>query len=340
MVCLLCCVYLYLHPGIIAGEEGIAVIRMEERGAVRELLPLCLFLLGMGLLLWLFPGEEPVPEPPLAERDGIRVLAGVPDVPGEERTFSRQVLLAGTLLPVGPEHPLPRDYPAPSTRTLRAQVGLYLPTEEETALRAEAIYALCEMQLARPMEDGAVLTVGAVSSAQQEEMLRDAFGRCLRVYPLEEAMAMARALVPGGGQSEHQTGLAVDVRLTGALEMGYADPLERNETGRWLSENMWRYGFIRRYTRDGEAGNCENIHLRFVGKIHAAAMHTLDISFEEYWALLKSTGGLTLERDGQRWAWVLCRPCDDAFTVSVPPGAECTASTDGSGCAVAAVLSP
>ena len=310
----------------------------RKRGFFRELLPLGLFLLALALLSAAFPKAEPVKAAlPLAERDGIRVLAGIPDVPGEERTFSRQELLAGTLLPVSPVHPLPRDCPAPSTRTLRAQVGLYLPAEEETALRAEAIYALCEMEMEHPLEDGTVLTVGAVSCAQQEEMLREAFDRYARVYPLEEAVSRAREQVPGGGMSEHQTGLAVDVRLTGILELGRENPLERNETGRWISENMWRYGFIQRYTRQEEEGVCENVHLRYVGRIHAAAMHALDVSLEKYWALLRETGGLTLEREGRRWAWVVCAPCSDDFTVSVPEGADCAVSMDNDGHAAAAV---
>ena len=316
------------------------MITRRRRGLFRELLPWVCYLLVLALLPFVIPGTEPAKtSPPLGETDGIQVYVGIPDVPGEEQVFPRQELLAGTLLPVSPIHPLPPDYPMPSTRTLRAQVGMYLPVEEETALRAEATYALCEMEADHPLEDGAVLTVGAVSCAQQEEMLREAFDRYSRVYPLTEAIAHARTRVPGGGQSEHQTGLAVDVRLTGILELGRENPLERNETGRWISENMWRYGFIQRYTKPEEEGACENIHLRYVGKVHAAAMHALGITMEEYWTLLRETGGLTIERNGQCWAWVVCAPCADSFTVSVPKDAEHSVSTDNDGFA-AAVICP
>lgn len=287
----------------------------------------------MAALLWSGAQEE---SPILASAGEYAVLRGAPALTGGETVISRQTLLKGTLLLVSPAHPLPADYPPPDTRTVRALVGGYLPAEEDTALCREAIYSLCTLQTEHPLT-GAVFENGAVSAAQQEQARREAFSRFQQVYPLAQALEKARAAVPGGGESEHQTGCAVDVTLTGPLSMGYADPLARSEEGRWLRDNLWRYGFIRRYADGEEDGACEGIHLRYVGPLHAAALHALNTTLEEYLALLRREGALTLMKDSRPAAYLYCAPCQGDWHLPLPEGAEAQCSADNTGWAVAAI---
>lgn len=295
---------------------------------------LCVLVAWLFFLFWPRSGSSAV----LASRDGIAVLRGAPALEGEATCFSRQTLLQGKLMLVSPAHPLPADFPAPNTRGVRAQVGSFLPAAAETALWPEAVYALCAMQLAWPLEAGAELTRGALSPAQQDAWQKAAFQRFAAVYPLQTALARSQAAVPGGGESEHQLGYALDIVLTGALAVSRPDPLLRNDTGRFLAENGWRYGWIYRFGPGSSAeGGCEGIHLRFVGKIHAAAMHALGMELEEYLALLRRKRALTLLRDGTPWAYLYCAPCDGDWQLCCPAGLSPDVSGDNTGWAVAAM---
>lgn len=310
--------------------------KRETRALSPWYIALTLAALCLAAALLLSGGKEA--SPLLAIAGEYAVARGAPALTGKEKTIPRQTLLEGTLLLASPLHPLPEDYPPPDTRTIRALVGSYLPAREDTALRREAIYALCALHTEHPLAGSVIFENGAVSPAQQEQARREAFERFLQVYPLEQALEKANAAVPGGGESEHQTGYAVDLALTGPLSMGYQDPLARTEEGRWLQDNLWRYGFVRRYGEGNrEDGACEGIHIRYVGSLHAEALHTLDMTLEEYLALLRQEGALTLLKDGKPAAYLYCAPCNGDWHLPLPDGAEIQFSADNTGWAIAAV---
>jgi D-alanyl-D-alanine carboxypeptidase len=80
------------------------------------------------------------------------------------------------------------------------------------------------------------------------------------------------------GHSEHQLGTAVDLRARGGpapwdIDFGATD------TGRWLLENAWRYGFALSYPQGQEARSCyayEPWHWRWVGRELASELHRGD----------------------------------------------------------------
>lgn len=308
-------------------------LQVEKRFSFSAVLAgICLLMTaaGMMVLLCVRSGAEQQ-RPPLAQRDGYALSAGAPALAGKTVAWDREALLQGTLLLVSPDHPLPKDYPAPSTRTIRAMVGAYLPAAEGVPLRQEVIYALCCMQFDHPLDGDVLFFRGAVSAAQQEELRREAFERFSRIYPLTEALRQAQA-VPGGGESDHQTGLAVDLALTPPLALGEKDPLRRNAAGQWIDDHLWEYGFL----REKEAA-CEAIHLRYVGAPHAAALHVLGMDLPAYWALLREERALTLWRKDAPYAYLYCFPCEGTAVLSVPDDADFCFSADNTGWAVAAV---
>lgn len=84
--------------------------------------------------------------------------------------------------------------------------------------------------------------------------------------------------------SEHETGLAVDVR--GGLSAYTL--FENTEEYKWVKQNAHTYGFIVRYQEDKEAitgYNYESWHLRYVGKNVATYIYEHDITFDEYHAM-------------------------------------------------------
>ncbi|MEC1718268.1 M15 family metallopeptidase [Schinkia azotoformans] len=94
----------------------------------------------------------------------------------------------------------------------------------------------------------------------------------------------ARRVSAEAGQSEHQTGLAMDVT---SKYVGYDLIEEFGETkeGIWLKNNAHKYGFIIRYPKEKEdiTGYIyEPWHIRYVGKDVATVIYENGYTFEEY----------------------------------------------------------
>ena len=94
-----------------------------------------------------------------------------------------------------------------------------------------------------------------------------------------QARAKTRQTVADPGSSEHHTGLAFDVAITGESSFG------ATRQSVWLKENCWDYGFIIRYPADKTAItriSYEPWHIRYVGTEHSVIMHNENLCLEEY----------------------------------------------------------
>ena len=84
------------------------------------------------------------------------------------------------------------------------------------------------------------------------------------------------------GHSEHQTGLAVDIKKKSG---GYVT--SGSKEAKWLTKNAWKYGFIVRYTEDNKNITgyiAEPWHVRYIGVENADLMHAKGYkSYEEFW---------------------------------------------------------
>ncbi len=86
------------------------------------------------------------------------------------------------------------------------------------------------------------------------------------------------------GQSEHQTGLAVDVSCAD-IDYRISDSFADTQAGKWLRKNCFKYGFILRYTAENEniTGYLpEAWHFRYVGSVAAKYIWENDITLEEF----------------------------------------------------------
>jgi len=94
----------------------------------------------------------------------------------------------------------------------------------------------------------------------------------------------ARTFSAKPGQSEHQTGLAMDITSESVdyrLSGDFGDTVE----GQWVAENAHNYGFIIRYPRDKEEITgyiYEPWHLRYVGVDLATEIYESGLTMEEY----------------------------------------------------------
>lgn len=99
------------------------------------------------------------------------------------------------------------------------------------------------------------------------------------------------------GHSEHHLGTAIDVRPIGATDVDatFGD----TETGRWLEENSWRYGFVLSYPEGSEALTCykyEPWHFRYVGPELASRIAESGLTLREYlwhWEVTGSEPGVS-----------------------------------------------
>jgi len=90
----------------------------------------------------------------------------------------------------------------------------------------------------------------------------------------------AESYVAHAGFSEHQTGLAVDIKAESN------NTFAGTKESRWLLENAYKYGFILRYeknTEDITGYNYESWHYRYVGLEIATYIHENEMTYDEYY---------------------------------------------------------
>lgn len=98
-------------------------------------------------------------------------------------------------------------------------------------------------------------------------------------YAEDKALEIAKTWAAVPGTSEHQIGLAVDITSVNASRQSPDIVWE------WLSNNSYKYGFIRRYPPDKTditGVNNEPWHFRYVGQAAAEEIHKRGLCLEEY----------------------------------------------------------
>lgn len=111
------------------------------------------------------------------------------------------------------------------------------------------------------------------------------------------------------GESEHHTGLAVNVQFwdgAGSFNVGLEGVA--GESG-WLARNAHRFGFIQRYAQNKSSvtgKEAEPNHLRYVGIAHASYMFQRGLCLEEYLEAIKVYGPdnrlVVTDGNGYRWS--------------------------------------
>ncbi len=87
------------------------------------------------------------------------------------------------------------------------------------------------------------------------------------------------------GQSEHQTGLALDLASQNG-KCTLSTCFKDTDEGKWLKENSWKYGFVLRYPEGKEEITgymFEPWHFRYVGKKESQKIFESGLTIEEYY---------------------------------------------------------
>ena len=188
-------------------------------------------------------------------------------------TIAAQIAPEGYLMLVNRSFMLPADYEPDDL--VRPNVK---HTSAAILMRKDAAAALEQLFAAAQEEAG--LTLYAHSGYRSYGTQRAIYERKLKNTKNRE---QARLLVADPGASEHQLGLAMDIKNSknGLLNAAFG----KSKEGIWLAENAYRFGFIIRYKAewtDITGYAYEPWHVRYVGLEHAQILQELDIPLEEY----------------------------------------------------------
>ena len=180
---------------------------------------------------------------------------------------------------------------------------------------------------------------GCRSREQQRLLLLEKIDDLSRTMTMEEAVAEAKRFVPPPGCSEHQLTRSVDIRICLGWNLPpRTEPLADSPQGAWVVAHAWEYGFIQRWPdADPVLDDHRPYCFRYVGKTHALLMHALGMTMEEYLALLRDRGAVTLlDENGAPLATAMCAGAGERHTVfEAPANVELEdASLDNTGWAV------
>ena len=176
---------------------------------------------------------------------------------------------------VNKQRNLPANYEPEDLVTV--EVPTCLPNPEIRQLRQKASDALTEMFKAA--EDDGIRLV-ARSGYRSYQTQKALYSNYVAQHGQENADRFSAA----PGQSEHQTGLAMDVTAESVglqLDEKFGDTLE----GQWVAQNSHHYGFIIRYPEGMESITgylYEPWHLRYLGNPLATLVYESGLTLEEY----------------------------------------------------------
>ena len=185
---------------------------------------------------------------------------------------------------VNDDHPIPDDYQTTCMVNLRDYCDSNIVKIKGSDIEAEKFAVDALMELIRAARaaghTGWQVNAGYRSIAYQQQL----FDEKVYAYRQEgmtgqQARAKVRQTVADPGTSEHHTGLAFDVAITGEASFG------ATKQSIWLREHCWEYGFILRYAADKThitKISHEPWHIRYVGTEHSLIMRDENLCLEEY----------------------------------------------------------
>ncbi len=176
---------------------------------------------------------------------------------------------------VNKEYRLPEDYQPEALVTPDVR---FAPGSFNKKMRKEAASALEELFDAASA-DG--ITLYAVSGYRSYAFQQATFQRNIDLMGSIESANLYSARP---GESEHQTGLAMDVT---SKSVGYklTAKFGENVEGEWVRDNAHKYGFIVRYLPGKEhitGYKYEPWHIRYLGVELATAVYESGLTYEEY----------------------------------------------------------
>lgn len=176
---------------------------------------------------------------------------------------------------VNKQYSLPEDY-IPSD-LVTVDVPTVLPNPEIKQMRKEAADAL-KVMFDAAEESGVILHARSGYRSYQTQV------QLFQNYTESHGEEAANKYSARAGESEHQTGLVMDV-TSESVNLQISTDFGETEEGQWVSEHAQEHGFIIRYPEgktDITGYIYEPWHLRYLGIELATAVYESGLTYEEY----------------------------------------------------------
>lgn len=157
-----------------------------------------------------------------------------------------------------------------------------------------------------------MISEGYRSFEEQNTLFQNKVSKLSSKYSGNALIEAAMKEVNYPGTSEFNSGLSFTLRLYDKNDKSVgAGKYSQTEQALWMNENCWKYGIVFRFPLDGWplesstdkqfiTGISSQLNLyRYVGKAHAAVMHTLDLCLEEYIQYLRDHPHIAVFENGQ-----------------------------------------
>jgi len=184
--------------------------------------------------------------------------------------------LSSTVVLVNKKRNLPSSY-APKDLVVPNIPFSFSGSSPKKQMRKVAATAI-EKLFAAAKKDG--IDIKAVSGYRSYSTQKSIFERNASIKG--EAVANKTSARPG--QSEHQTGLAMDIS-SASVRYDLQQSFGNTKEGKWLKANAHKYGFIIRYGKDQEkftGYSYEPWHVRYVGVYIAGEITSQKLTLEQY----------------------------------------------------------
>lgn len=178
---------------------------------------------------------------------------------------------------VNKKRSLPDTY-VPEDLVTLSELPTVLQNPEVNQLRKVAYEALKELFQAAKDEEGYELH--ARSGYRSYNTQASLYSSYVNSY----GQAAADKYSAKPGQSEHQTGLSIDITCE-AMNYRLDDTFFDTDEGKWVAENAHRFGYIIRYPKgmEGITGYMyEPWHIRYLGDDLAEEVYNSGLTLEEY----------------------------------------------------------
>ncbi|WP_176555698.1 D-alanyl-D-alanine carboxypeptidase family protein [Virgibacillus ndiopensis] len=186
-----------------------------------------------------------------------------------------------TLVLVNKQHALPEDY-VPEELIVPDVPFPFTKDIPKKYMRKEAAKALEKMFAAAGKADLELYAQSGYRSYNRQQTL-------FASYSEQHGEKEANKFSARPGESEHQTGLTMDV-TSPDIEFQLNTEFGKTDEGKWVKENAHKFGFIIRYPKGKEditEYQYEPWHLRYVGKEAAQVIYEQELTLEEYLGVLK-----------------------------------------------------
>lgn len=184
---------------------------------------------------------------------------------------------------VSKDHPLSNDHYAPSSLQKPDIATNTQKSAEEQSLRSDIVPPLVSLFAAAKTAGFDLM----VASGYRSYALQQTY---FTSYSAQYGEETANKFSARPGQSEHQTGIALDISLT-SRECYLDTCFGKTTAGQWLAAHAHEYGFILRYPEDKTMitkYQYEPWHFRYVGIDLAAALHLSGLTLDEVYPYLQT----------------------------------------------------